>query len=76
MYREHEELRYCEGHWKATRLATDTYYGWARGRRDLRGEAGGIVKSEPEERNLEDGTLKRKTPVDLPTGPAKIRKMS
>lgn len=40
MYIFHADLQLCEGDWKAERLATDTYAGWYRGRKNI------LVKQE------------------------------
>ncbi|KAF8074613.1 hypothetical protein FPV67DRAFT_1649763 [Lyophyllum atratum] len=84
IYRDHDELRLGEGNWKAYRLATDLYPGWARGRKDMGGtgdavkcEPGDAVKIEPGEVESDkgaQGTSKRKDPPTSSTGPAKQTK--
>ncbi|KAF8068696.1 hypothetical protein FPV67DRAFT_1668767 [Lyophyllum atratum] len=84
IYQNHDELRLCDGNWKANRLATDIYPGWARGRKDL-GGASDVVKNEPTDAvKIEpgevmadkrvEGTSKRKDPPTLLTGPTKKKK--
>ncbi|KAG6916234.1 hypothetical protein DXG01_007767 [Tephrocybe rancida] len=81
IYRGFDELQLCEGDWKATRLATVNYPGWARNNLKLDSGSvpkGPVIKSEPgpvEGEELSNPTClsKRKVPPSL-AGPEKPEK--
>lgn len=78
MYRYHDDLRLCEGDWKAERLAVDNYSGWMRGRTE---SSNIVVKHEstpelPSEASVVEKKRKEAPTALTPIKPEKHPRMS
>lgn len=71
MYKFHDDLRLCEGHWKAEKLAVEVYPGWSRNRTDLVGER---IKEEAAEVGIDANSRNKRKRPPTPTTSIKPEK--